>query len=150
MQVLRSGKICNGPKSNKQNTSQTQHSRSGIGPKRSTTVRQEAVKIQAQRSTRGPESVRKDLQRSDKKQSKYKLNAAIAVRNRSGIGQKDLPWSEKKDSKYKLNAAFAVRNRLPLRKTQITTTNDRMSTNAYNESSHSIKSNSLHFDFIQY
>ena len=40
--------------------------------------------------------------------------------------------------------------RLPLRKTQITTTNDRMSTNAYNESSHSIKSNSLHFDFIQY
>ena len=40
--------------------------------------------------------------------------------------------------------------RLPLRKTQITTTNDRMSTNAYNESSHSIKSNRLHFDFIQY
>ena len=38
--------------------------------------------------------------------------------------------------------------RLPLRKTQITTTNDRMSTNAYNESSYSIKSNSLRFDFI--
>ena len=40
--------------------------------------------------------------------------------------------------------------RVPLRKTQITTTNDRMSTNAYNESSYSIKSNSLHFEFIQY
>ena len=38
--------------------------------------------------------------------------------------------------------------RLPLRKTQIITTNDRMSTNAYNESSYSIKSNSLRFDFI--
>ena len=33
-------------------------------------------------------------------------------------------------------------------KTDITTTNDRMSTNAYNDSSYSIKSNSLHFDFI--
>ena len=40
--------------------------------------------------------------------------------------------------------------RVPLRKTQITTTNDRMSTNAYNESSYSIKSNSLNFEFIQY
>ena len=29
-------------------------------------------------------AVRKDLQRSDKKQSKYKLNAAFAVRTRSG------------------------------------------------------------------
>ena len=38
--------------------------------------------------------------------------------------------------------------RLPLRKTQITTTNDRMSTNAYDDSSYSIKSNSLHVDFI--
>ena len=38
--------------------------------------------------------------------------------------------------------------RLPLRKTQIATTNDRMSTNAYNDSSYSIISNSLHFDFI--
>ena len=38
--------------------------------------------------------------------------------------------------------------RLPLRKTQIITTNDRMSTNAYNDSSYSIISNSLHFDFI--
>ena len=58
--------------------------RSGIGPERSTTVRQEAVEIQAKRSTRGPESVRKVLQRCDKKQSKYKLNATLAVRNRSG------------------------------------------------------------------
>ena len=58
--------------------------RSGIGPERPTTVRKEAVKVQAKRNTRGPESVRKDLQRSEKKQSKYKLNAAFAVRNRSG------------------------------------------------------------------
>ena len=60
--------------------------RSGIGPESSATVRQEAVKIQAKRNTRGPELVRKVLQRSEKKQSKYKLNATLAVRNRSGIG----------------------------------------------------------------
>ena len=58
--------------------------RSGIGPESSATVRQEAVKIQAKRNTRGPELVRKVLQRSEKKQSKYKLNATLAVRNRSG------------------------------------------------------------------
>ena len=58
--------------------------RSGIGLESSATVRQEAVKIQAKRNTRGPESVRKVLQRSEKKQSKYKLNATLAVRNRSG------------------------------------------------------------------
>ena len=87
----RSGKIFNGPTRSSQNT--TQHSRSGIGPNRSgialessATVRQEAVKIQAKRNTRGPESVRIVLQRSEKKQSKYKLNATLAVRNRSGIG----------------------------------------------------------------
>ena len=57
---------------------------SHCGPERSATVRQEAIKIQAKRSIRGPESVRQDLQRSDKKQSEYQLNAAFAVRNRSG------------------------------------------------------------------
>ena len=59
-----------------------------IAVRKDLTVRQEAVKIQAKRSIRGPDSVRKDLQRSDKKQSKYQLNAALAVRNRSGIGPK--------------------------------------------------------------
>ena len=78
----RSGKIFNGPTRSSQNT--TQHSRSGIGLESSATVRQEAVKIQAKRNTRGPESVRKVLQRSEKKQSKYKLNTTLAVRNRSG------------------------------------------------------------------
>ena len=91
----RCGKICNGPKRSSQNTSYTRPLRSGIGPERSLTVRQEAVKIQAKRSTRGPESVRNRSgiglessatvrQEAVKVQAKRNTRGPESVRNRSG------------------------------------------------------------------
>ena len=103
----RSGKISNGPKKNdskhKLNATFAVRNRSGKmcnGPKRSN-------QNTTERCLCGPESVRKDLQRSQKKQSKYKLYAAFAVRNRSGQIYNG-PTSNDQHI-YELN--FAVRNR---------------------------------------
>ena len=78
-------------------------------------VRQEAVEIQAKRSTRGPESVRNrsgiGLESSATvRQEAVKIQAKRNTRGPESV-RKVLQRSEKKQSKYKLNATLAVRNR---------------------------------------